>query len=251
MPCPGSTCRSGSSACFTATCRSMTRDPSSSRAPGSFSSPTPCSPVTVPPSSRQSSTIRSNASFALAFAASSPSGAMISGCRLPSPAWAMLRDHDVVLGRGRLDAREHLGHRTARHADVLGEHRAEALERRVREPAREEQPVDLGGIDRLLHRHRTGIRHDAGHGCRALGADRTDLVHLREQHRVDAVRQAEPLPCVDRLDAGAVDELERRRHDPAAVISATATPAARSLPNEPTAARSSRPRAGAGAASPR
>ena len=60
------------------------------RARAASAGPTPCSPVTVPPSARQSSTMRSNASFARALAASSPSGAMISGCRLPSPACAMV-----------------------------------------------------------------------------------------------------------------------------------------------------------------
>ena len=50
----------------------------------------PCSPVTVPPMSIATSTISANAACDRLSAASSPSGVMSSGCRLPSPAWAAL-----------------------------------------------------------------------------------------------------------------------------------------------------------------
>jgi hypothetical protein len=52
--------------------------------------PTPCSPVTVPPSAIAASRNSSNAAWAAARAASSPGGVISSGCRFPSPAWAIV-----------------------------------------------------------------------------------------------------------------------------------------------------------------
>ena len=83
-----------------------------------------------------------------------------------------------------------------------------------------------------------------GDGCRERLAGRTDLVDLGEQHRVDAVREPERLPLVDRATHVRSMSSSAAGTMPAAVISATATPAARSEPNEPTIARSSRPPSG-------
>ena len=115
------------------------------RAPGSFSRPTPCSPVTVPPRARQSSTIRSNAVLRTGLGGVIALGRDDERVQVAVAGMRDRRDHDVVRGGRVADPREHLGHGTPRHADVLGQHRAEPLERRVREPPREEQPLDLVG----------------------------------------------------------------------------------------------------------
>ena len=78
---------------------------SSRRIPPRLSRPTPCSPVTVPPSAIAASSISSNAACARPAAASSPAGVSSSGCRLPSPACAMVAIRDVVPRGDLLDLR--------------------------------------------------------------------------------------------------------------------------------------------------
>src|SRR6201994_4637970 len=99
--------------------------------PSRFRMPTPCSPVTVPPSAIAASRNSSNAAWAASRAAASPGGVIRHGCRFPPPA---VRDGGVppaVPGRDRADLLQHRGHLGPGYADVLGEHRTEPLERGV------------------------------------------------------------------------------------------------------------------------
>ena len=70
-------------------------------------------------------------------------GVIIRGWRLPSPAWATLAMWMSCSSAIALDAGEHLRDQHARHADVLGEHRAQPFHGRVGQPARGEQRLGL------------------------------------------------------------------------------------------------------------
>ena len=157
-PLPGLNSLRGSSARRTAAC--MAREPGSSsrRIPSCLSRPTPCSPVTVPPSAMAASRNSSNAACAADRAAVV---ARRGDDQRVQVAVAGVRDRGdlhVVAGRDRLDLGQHRGHLRPRHADVLGEHRAEPLERRVGQPPGLEQRLGLGVVGRLLGPHRARRR---------------------------------------------------------------------------------------------
>src|ERR1700678_2222710 len=84
---PGFNISAGSKARFTAMNCSRSSGENCTHMELSFSTPTPCSPVTVPPSSRLASRISApKSSQRLSWSRSLASNKM-SGCRLPSPAW--------------------------------------------------------------------------------------------------------------------------------------------------------------------
>ena len=157
--------------------------------------------------------ISSKAAWARTRAASSPGGVMMSGCRLPSPAWAMLAMRTSCRCADRLHPGQHLGHPADRDADVLGEHRPEPLQRRVGQPAGGEQRVGLGVVLRAGGPRRAGGLEAGEHGLGLGVAGRAGIVDPGEQDRLAVGLEAEVLPVVDRAEAVPVEQLERRGDD--------------------------------------
>ena len=144
-------------------------------------------------------------------AASSPGGVMISGCRLPSPAWAMLAMMTSCRSPIAWIRASISGTAAQRHADVLGEDRAEPLERGVGEAAGGEQSVGLGVVVRPGGPGRAGRLEAREHGLGLGVAGGARLVDPGEQDGLAVGLDAEVLPLVDGREAVAVDQLERRR----------------------------------------
>ncbi len=121
---------------------------------------------------------------------------------------------DVVPLGDLLDPAEHLRQRHPGHADVLGQQRAQPLQRRVGQPPRLEQRVRLllvGGdhrpagarlLEALPHPLRLGV------ALRAGGVDPA------QQHHVRVGGEPHVLPRVDRRQAVPVHQFQRRGDDP-------------------------------------
>ena len=109
---------------------------------------------------------------------------MSSGCRLPSPAWAMLAISTSCRSADLLDPLEHGRHRADRDADVLGEHRAQPLQRGVGQPAGGEQRVGLVGVVRPRRPGGAGRLEGGQHGVGLGLAGGAGGVDAGEQDRL-------------------------------------------------------------------
>ena len=180
--------------------------------PARLSSPTPCSPVTVPPSSIAAvDDVVERRLRARARAASSPCWVSSSGCRLPSPAWATVAIADVVRDADLLDAGQHLASRPrGRQTSSVRMAVAALLERRVGETPGVEQRLRLhriGRHDRIARAGGSNSARIASASAPPAGSGRS--VRAEEERRC-VVREAGSLPFVHGLQAMAVDELELR-----------------------------------------
>jgi hypothetical protein len=176
--------------------------------------------------------------------ASSSGGVRISGCRLPSPACAMVAMVTPCAWRSPRSTRASPAPRPG-HADVLGQHRAEPFHRRVGQPARGEQRLRLELVGGLLRPLRTRVEEHLGQRVRLGLARLSRRVDLREQQGLRCRRQAQVLPLLRPL-AGRRDPAipTPSGSRPLRVVAATASPAATMLSKAPTTVRGAAARAG-------
>jgi hypothetical protein len=152
---PGLSRPAGSKARLTAAICSRSAAENCTHIDDSFSTPTPCSPVTVPPIATLSSRISAPKASARCSWSLSLASNRISGCRLPSPAvedvgaaQAMALVH---LGDGDQHVGEALPRNRRVHAHVVGADPA-ARRERVLAPAPELQPLGLAAARRQAGR---------------------------------------------------------------------------------------------------
>ena len=160
---------------------------------------------------------------------------MMLGCRLPSPAWptvAMMMPVRSAIAR---DAVDQVGQPAARHGDVVDDHRAvavreraggEVFQRSVGAAPGGHQRVGLGGVGRQVDLGGAGVAaagRDRGPGRRPRAG-----VGRREQQRPGA-RCPGPSAGTPRARPASPWSMSSSRLGvrPAAVIAATAAPAAR------------------------
>ena len=112
--------------------------------------------------------------------------------------------------------RQHRRHRRPRHADVLGEHRSEPLQRRVCEAARREERLRLGVVAGLHGPQRVAVLERRDDAARLVGAALAGGVDPGEQQHLRLGLEPEVLPLLDGGEALAVEQLQRVRGQAAA-----------------------------------
>ena len=206
MALPGLRIPAGSNNDLMACCR-LVDDAADLRATQSrLSSPTPCSPVRVPPRLSAKAKIRSTASTRVRQAA--PLARVDDEDRV-QVAVAGVREHEdpgAGLVGDRMDAADRLGEPRRRHGDVLDHDPADALERRQRLSAGGEEPRALDGIVGRLDVRRQRRQH-VGDDRRPRSAAACPSV-CASRNAAPLARRSRALQRVDRRERRPVDDLE-------------------------------------------